>query len=100
MSNVDMSGCVLVPIERLRALEALEADIPNVIAKAKEEANAERFAALRARDLSDPAGHAKRSAEWKKAHREEYNAKRREQYKLKKDSTKSPDVGDAAAPPH
>ena len=84
MSAIDASGCVLVPIERLRALEALEADIPNLLAKAKEEAHAERLAALRARDAADPAAHVKRSTEWKKKHREEYNAKRREQYKAKK----------------
>jgi hypothetical protein len=47
----------------------------------------ERFAALRARDAADPGAHAKRSAEWKKKHRDEYNAKRREQYKLKKAAT-------------
>lgn len=28
MSAVDASGCVLVPIERLRALEAIEAEMP------------------------------------------------------------------------
>jgi hypothetical protein len=60
----DLSGCVLVPIERLRALEALEADIPNIITKAKEEANTERFAMLRARDAADPEAHTKRTMNW------------------------------------
>lgn len=41
METVDASGCVLVPLERLRALEALEAEMPARITKAKEEANAE-----------------------------------------------------------
>jgi hypothetical protein len=86
---VDASGCVLVPLERLRALEALEAEMPSLIAKAKEEANSERFATLRARDAADPEAHAKRSADWKKKHREEYNAKRREQYKQKKEAAEA-----------
>ena len=92
---LDPSGCVLVPLERLRALEALEADIPSLIAKAKDEANAERFATLRARDAANPEAHLKRNLEWKKKHRDEINAKRREQYKLKKESTAA---GGAPAP--
>ena len=84
----DLSGgFVWVAAERLRALEALEAEIPAIIAKAKEEANAERFAALRARDKEDPESHKKRSAEWREKNKEEYNAKRREQYRLKKEAT-------------
>jgi len=93
METVDASGCVLISLERLRALEALEAELPTRIAKAKKEAHAERFAALRARDAEDPEAHKKRSAEWKNKHKDEYNAKRREQYRLKKEAsatTKSP----------
>ena len=95
MSAVDASGCVLVSVERLRALEALETELPALLAKAKEQANAERFASLRARDAEDPEAHKKRSAEWKKSHKDEYNAKRREQYRLKKEAataTKTPGV--------
>lgn len=98
MSNIDLSGCVLVPIDRLRRLEeleALEATLPTIIAKAKEEAHAERLALLHARDKADPEGHKKRSANWKKAHKDEYNAKRREEYKLKKAAKAS----NAPAPP-
>lgn len=84
MSAVDVSGCVLVPIERLRALEALEAEMPARIAKAKEEAHAERFAALRARDAADPEAHTKRTMEWYNKNRDEINARRREKYKEKK----------------
>lgn len=87
---------VTISVERLKELEALEAEMPHIVARAKAEANAERFASLRARDKEDPDAHKKRSAEWKKTHREEYNAKRREQYKLKKaaaaESTKTPGV--------
>lgn len=95
----DASGCVLVPIERLRELETLEAELPAIVAKAKEEANAERFTKLRERDKADPESHRKRNAEWKEKHREELNAKRREMYKLKKAelAAKTPGSGDAAA---
>jgi hypothetical protein len=81
----DISGCVLVPIERLRKLEEAVANIPTIIAKAKEEAHAERFAKLRARDKADHESHLKRNAEWRKKHKDELNAKRREQYRLQKE---------------
>lgn len=84
MSVVDASGCVLVPLERLRALEALEAEMPSLIAKAKEEANAERLASLRARDVADPEAHTKRSMDWYNKNKEKVNARRREAYKAKK----------------
>ena len=86
----DLSGgFVWVAAERLRALEALEAEIPAIIAKAKEEANAERFAALRARDKEDPAAHVKRTMDWYEKNRDEINAKRREKYKAKKEAEKA-----------
>jgi len=88
MSAVDASGCVLVPLERLRALEALEAEMPSLIAKAKEEANSERFATLRARDAADPEAHTKRTMEWYNKNKEEINARRREAYKAKKEAVK------------
>jgi len=87
MSAVDVSGCVLVSIERLRRLEeleSLEAKLPMIIAKAKEDAHAERFAALRARDKADPEGHVKRTMEWYTKNKDEINAKRREKYKGQK----------------
>jgi len=96
--SVDLSGNVLVPLERLRALEALEAGLPAMLEKAKEEANKERFAALRAKDAADPEAHRKRTKEWKAANKEAYNAKRREQYKLNKLASNPPGIGGAAAP--
>ena len=77
---------VSVPLERLRALEALEASLPEVIAKAKAEANAERFATLRARDAADPEAHRRRTNESRTKNREEINARRREAYKAKKEA--------------
>lgn len=91
--SVDPSGCVLVPIERLRALEALEAEIPTIVAKAKAEANAERFAALRARDAADPVAHTKRTMNWYEKNKEEINARRREAYKQKKEAEKAKTPG-------
>ena len=77
---------VSVPLERLRALEALEASLPDVIAKAKADANAERFATLRARDAADPEAHKRRTNESRAKHSEELNARRREAYKAKKEA--------------
>lgn len=96
--SVDLSGNVLVSLERLHALEALEAGVPAMLEKAKEEANKERFSALRAKDAADPEAHRKRTKDWKATNKEAYNAKRREQYKLKKMAVNPPGVGGAAAP--
>ena len=81
---LDPSGCVLVPLERLRALEALVADIPSLIAKAKDERDKERFAALHEREKMNPEPHRKKVLENYHKNREEINAKRREAYKAKK----------------
>jgi hypothetical protein len=86
--STDISGCVIVSIERLRALEALEAELPTIIAKARESANAERFASLRERDASNPEEHTKRTMKWYSTNKEEINARRREAYRLKKEATK------------
>jgi hypothetical protein len=52
MSAPDISGCVLVPLERLRALEALEE-------KVSEQRN-QRLNALREKDKADPEPHKKK----------------------------------------
>jgi hypothetical protein len=78
---------VTIPISRLRRLEeleALESQLPTIIAKAKEDAHAERFASLRARDKADPQAHVKRTMEWYTKNKDEINAKRREKYKAQK----------------
>lgn len=104
----DLSGFSIVPTERLRALEALEAELPAIIEKAKEEAHKERFAALRARDAVDPEAHRRRTAEWREKNKDAYNAKRREQYRQKKEQEaqlaaaghESPGMSSAAARDH
>jgi len=81
---LDPSGCVLVPLERLRALEALEAEMPTRIAKALKDRDAERLARLHAKQVADPEPHKKKVLENYHKNREEINAKRREAYKAKK----------------
>jgi hypothetical protein len=87
MSAVDVSGCVLVPLERLRALEALEAEM--LTKKTAEEHDADRFKMLRERDKADPEAVAKRALKYYDLHKDKINAKRREKRRLAKES-KSP----------
>ncbi len=87
MSAVDASGCVLVPLERLRALEALEAELQSK--KTVEEHDADRFQMLRERDKANPEQAAKRALKYYDAHKDEINARRREKRRLAKES-KSP----------
>lgn len=82
MSAVDVSGCVLVPIERLRALEALEAEL--ALRKTAEEHDADRFKMLRERDKANPELATKRALKYYEAHKEEINARKREAYRLRK----------------
>jgi hypothetical protein len=84
MSAVDASGCVLVPLERLRALEALEATIAE--RKTAEEHDADRFKMLRERDKANPELASKRALKYYDAHKEEINARRREKRRLAKES--------------
>jgi hypothetical protein len=90
MSAVDVSGCVLVSLERLRALEALEAEM--VTKKTAEEHDADRLRMLREHDKANPSAVTKRTMKHYESHKEEINAKRREAYKLKKaaETAKSP----------
>ena len=80
----DISGCVLVPVERLRALEALEAGLPDMLAKAKADRDKERFAMLHEKEKANPEPHKKKVLENYHKNKEEINARRREAYKAKK----------------
>ena len=82
----DLSGCIPVPLEYLRELELLKSQLPEIIAKAKEDANKERIAHLRARDAEDPESHKRRVNKYRENNRETLNARRRELYKQKKES--------------
>jgi hypothetical protein len=87
MSN-DISGCVLVPLERLRALEALEAQLPSMLAKAEvdaiekdKKAKLDKLHELR---KTDPKAYSAKILKKYHENKEEINARRREQYKAKK----------------
>ena len=84
MSAPDLSGCVLVPLERLRALEALEAGLPDMLAKAKAERDKERLESLNASRKLDPKKYSNSVLEKYHINKEEINARRREAYKVKK----------------
>jgi hypothetical protein len=91
---------VTVSADRLKALEELEAALPSLIAKAKEEAVAEdkkvRLKKLNEENKKDPEAHTKRVMKHYEANKEEINAKRRAAYQAKKAAaaaaTKSPGV--------
>jgi len=85
MSSSDLSGCVLVPIERLRALESLEASLPDIIEKAKAERDKEKLQILRDKEKANPEPHRKKVLENYHKNKDEINARRREAYKLKKE---------------
>jgi hypothetical protein len=91
MSAPDISGCVLVPLERLRALEALEAGLPALLKQNETEAiernKQERFAILHAKQKSNPEPNRIRVLANYHKNKEEVNAKRREAYKLKNEAT-------------
>lgn len=81
--NTDICG-VFVPLERLRKLEALEADLPNILTKAKAERDKERLYELHQKQKANPEPNKKRVLANYHKNKEEINAKRREQYKAKK----------------
>jgi len=58
-ATLDPSGCVLVPLERLRVLEALEAEMHTK--KTAEDHDADRFKMLRERDKANPSAVTKRT---------------------------------------
>ena len=90
MEKVDASGCVLVPLERLRALEALEAEMPARIAKAAQDLNNAKLTALREKDTPEAAR--ERYKKHYETHKEEINKRRREARAAKKAETgKSPE---------
>lgn len=75
---------VTIPAERLKALEALEANLPNIIANAKKEYDKERLEMLSAMHKANPEAHRKKMLDKYYKNKEEINAKRRERYKERK----------------
>jgi phosphoenolpyruvate-protein kinase (PTS system EI component) len=91
MSAVDVSGYVLVPIERLRALEALEAEIPAIIAKTRAESDKERLTRLHAKAKENPKESSEKALKRYYKNKDEINARRREAYRVKKEAAKITD---------
>lgn len=80
----DPPTLVSVPLERLRALEALEAQLPVLLEKTKADRDKERLAILN--ETRDPLAHSKKMLEKYHNNKEEINARRREAYRLKKEA--------------
>lgn len=91
MAAADVSGCVLVTIERLRALEALEAEIPTMLEKVKTESDKERLARLHEKARENPKEASEKALKRYYKNKEEINARRREAYRLKKEAAKTGD---------
>jgi hypothetical protein len=77
---------VSIPLERLRALEALEAQLPVLIEKTKAERDRERLTVLHDKAKANPQEHSKKQLEKYHKNKEEINARRREAYRLKKET--------------
>ena len=89
MSSEESVKMVTIPESRLKELEAIEAKLSKH--KTAEEYDAERFKMLRERDKADPKVANKRALKYYELHKEEINAKRREQRRLAKEA-KTPGV--------
>ena len=71
-------------------MEALEAGLPDMLAKAKADRDKERFAMLHEKEKANPEPHKKKVLENYHKNKEEINARRREAYKAKKAATSGP----------
>ena len=91
----DLSGVfVWVAAERLRALEALEAEVNR--RKTPEEHDSERIKQLHDRDKANPQAVAKRASKYYESHKDEINARRREKRRMAREAAieaKSPGAG-------
>ena len=83
---------ITIPLERLKALEAIEASQTTLLetecARAVTAAKVERLLALAEYNKSHPEAHSKRSLRYYESHKEEILAKRKVAYQAKK-GTKS-----------
>jgi hypothetical protein len=79
--STDLSGSIVISLERLRKLEALEAKRK---ARALTEEGKRQLEKVHERDKLNPEAHRLRVKKWREANRDMLNAKRREQYKQKK----------------
>jgi hypothetical protein len=80
---------VLVAKEELERLQKIANEMPAVIDKVKQERDKERLKELSQRHKENPEEHRQKALKRYYKNKEEINAKRREAYKLKKESEKS-----------
>jgi hypothetical protein len=93
MLNSDMSDeIVMISKKELERLQKLEADLPAMLATAKEERDKERLAKLRQKEKENPEPHRKKALERYHKNKDEILAKRREAYRLKKEAKQNPGV--------
>jgi len=92
-----MTDTVIVAAERLKALEALEASLPDLLAKTREEARAEekqkRLQKLHDTAKTNPEANTKRVMKYYDTHKEDINAKRRAAYQAKKAASQPENPG-------
>jgi len=82
--STEVPTLVSIPLERLRALEALEAQLPVLLEKTKADRDKEQLTILN--ETRDPVAHSKKMLEKYHKNKEEINARRREAYRLKKEA--------------
>lgn len=97
-TNMDISSTqsevIQISSERLKALEAIEASIPDLIQNAILEYKKSNLRRLHEKDKANPENVNKRVKRYAEKHREEINAKRREKRRLLKAAA----AGASAAP--
>jgi chromosomal replication initiation ATPase DnaA len=90
MSVEEAPKLVTISESRLRELEAIEAEMSK--RKTVEEYDAERFKMLREKDKANPENVKKRVLKYYETHKDEINARRREQRRLAREA-ETPGVG-------
>lgn len=87
-SNVDphVQKNILVPEEDWIRLKKLEADLPSIIDRVRNETTKERLASLHQKQKENPEKHREQSKKRYELKKEEIKAKRREAYRLKKEA--------------
>lgn len=93
--TVIISKAELAELEELRKLKA---DLPRLLEKAKEERDTERLKDLAKRNKENPEKHREQSKKLYHLKKEEINAKRREAYRLKKETLKVNSPGRSSEP--
>lgn len=83
-ASANTTSMIPIATERLKALEALEASLPDLIQNAILEYKKSNLRRLHEKDKANPENVNKRVKRYAEKHREEINAKRREKRRLQK----------------